>query len=167
MIFPKAQALLDYLDSAGIATKLHHHPAVFTVEEAQKLRGKIAGAHSKNLFLKDKKQNLFLVSALEHTTIDLKTLHTRIGAKSRLSFGSAELLSDTLGVSPGSVSPMGAIHDTKQSCSIILDETFRSVDTINFHPLDNRLTISIAPGDLVKFLAGTGHTPIFLDFAGE
>src|SRR5258707_13717869 len=93
--------LEEYLAKLGVAVTTVEHPPVFTVDEAQSLRGEIAGAHSKNLFLKDKKDALFLVVAREDATIDLKHLHNRIGASGRLSFGKPELLMERLGGPPG------------------------------------------------------------------
>ena len=106
--------LIRYLDSLGISAITVDHPPVFTVEEAQALRGTIAGAHSKNLFLKDKKGALFLVVAREDAAIDLRHLHGRIGASGRLSFGQAELLLAKLGVTPGAVTPFGLINDSAE-----------------------------------------------------
>ena len=104
--------LFAYLDRLGIAHPTVTHPPVFTVEEARELRGQIAGAHTKNLFLRDKRGALYLVTALEDAAIELKSLHRLLGASGRFSFGSADLLRDTLGVEPGSVTPFGALNDT-------------------------------------------------------
>src|SRR5690349_20990156 len=87
------------------------HPPLFTVEESRALRGKIPGGHTKNLFHKDKKDALFLVVAEEDAAIDLKGLHRLLGASGRFSFGSADLLRETLGVEPGAVTPFAAIND--------------------------------------------------------
>ncbi len=103
--------LFAYLDSLGIAHKTVSHPPVFTVEEARALRGQVAGGHTKNLFLRDKKGALFLVVALEDAAIELKSLHRLLGASGRFSFGSAELLRETLGVEPGAVTPFAAVND--------------------------------------------------------
>ena len=83
--------LFAYLDSLGIAHQTVSHPPVFTVEEARALRGQVAGGHTKNLFLRDKKGALFLVVAPEDAAIELKSLHRLLGASGRFSFGSAEL----------------------------------------------------------------------------
>ena len=104
--------LRAYLDNHGIAVSVMEHPPLFTVEQSQKLRGEIPGAHTKNLFLKDKKDRLYLVVAEEDATIDLKHLHGRIGASGRLSFGSANLLMETLGVTPGAVTPFRIKSDS-------------------------------------------------------
>jgi len=151
--------LLAYLDSLGIAHRTVKHPPVFTVEQAKALRGEMPGAHTKNLFLRDKKQALYLVVALEGTEIDLKGLHRRLGASGRFSFGSSDLLREVWGVEPGSVTPFGAINDTEGRVTVVLDAAMMAYDTLNYHPLQNTMTTSIARDDLVKFLESTGHLP--------
>jgi Ala-tRNA(Pro) deacylase len=132
---------------------------LFTVEDSKALRGKIVGGHTKNLFLKDRKGGLFLVVAEEDAVIDLKRLHERIGASGKVSFGSAELLVEVWGVKPGAVTPFGAINDRAGRVTVVLDETLMRHQVLNHHPLVNTSTTSIAPSDLVKFLAATGHQP--------
>ena len=153
------ETLLAYLDSLGIIHKTISHPPVFTVEQAKKLRGEIVGAHTKNLFLRDKKNALFLVVALESSQIDLKGLHRLLGANGRFSFGASDLLREVWGVEPGSVTPFGAINDTEGRVTVVLDAAMMEHDTLNYHPLLNTMTTSIARDDLVKFLEATGHTP--------
>ena len=90
--------LFACLDRLGIPHSTVTHPPLFTVEQSQALRGQIPGGHTKNLFLKDKKDALFLVTALEDATIELKSLHRRLNASGRFSFGSANLMLETLGI---------------------------------------------------------------------
>jgi Ala-tRNA(Pro) deacylase len=150
--------LFAFLDGLGIVHSTVNHPPVFTVEESRELRGRIPGGHSKNLFLKDKKDALFLVVASEDAMIDLKGLHRRLGASGRFSFGSAPLLMEVLGVIPGAVTPFAAINDTEGRVNVVLEAAMMRHDIINFHPLDNAMTTSIGRDDLVRFLAATGHT---------
>ncbi|MHB2168342.1 prolyl-tRNA synthetase associated domain-containing protein [Alsobacter sp. R-9] len=152
--------LFAALDSLGIAHETQHHPAVFTVEESKRLRGVLPGAHVKNLFVKDKKSRLFLISAVEDTRIDLKKVHELIGGSGRVSFGSAELLREVLGVEPGSVTPFAAINDTAGRATVILDERLMAHDRINVHPLVNTMTTGVHRDDLVRFLRWTGHEPV-------
>jgi Ala-tRNA(Pro) deacylase len=151
--------LFALLDRLGIGHRTVHHPPLFTVEQSQALRGQIPGGHSKNLFLKDKKDALFLVVALEDARIDLKSLHRRIGAGGRLSFGAATLMSDALGVTPGSVTPFAAMNDTNGRVAVVLDATMLEHALLNFHPLTNTMTTAIAREDLLRFLRETGHPP--------
>lgn len=159
---PSEAPLFALLDRLGIATVTHRHPPVFTVEEAKRLRGELPGAHTKNLFLKDKKGRIFLLVALEDRAVDLKTLHTRLGC-GRLSFGSAELLREVLGVEPGSVTPFAAINDAAGRVGVALDAALLAADLLNFHPLANTATTAIAPADLIRFLEATGHPPLMVE----
>jgi Ala-tRNA(Pro) deacylase len=150
--------LLACLEKLGIATTTVEHPPLFTVEQSQALRGEISGGHTKNLFLKDKKDQVFLVVAEEDSDIDMKSLHRRIGS-ARLSFGKPELLAELLGLIPGAVTPFGAINDTGGRVAIILDEALMRHERLNFHPLENTATTNISGGDLLRFLRHTGHEP--------
>jgi Ala-tRNA(Pro) deacylase len=149
--------LFGFLDRLGIAHPTITHPAVFTVEESQSLRGKIPGGHTKNLFLRDKKGTLYLVVASEDAVIELRSLHRRLGASGRFSFGAADLLRETLGVEPGSVTPFAALNDTGRRVTVVLDAAMMGHPVLNFHPLVNTMTTSIGRDDLVRFLAATGH----------
>jgi Ala-tRNA(Pro) deacylase len=159
--------LFAYLDRLGIAYSTVSHPPLFTVEQSQSLRGAIPGGHTKNLFLKDKKGALFLVTALEDATIELKSLHRTLGANGRFSFGSADLLRETLGVEPGAVTPFCALNDTARRVTVVLDAALMAHETINAHPLVNTMTTSISRHELVRFLEATGHPPRIAPVAVE
>jgi Ala-tRNA(Pro) deacylase len=151
--------LFAYLERLGIATETVEHAPVFTVAESRAIKAAIPGGHSKNLFLKDRKDQLFLVVARDEAQIDLKRLHEAIGASGRLSFGSAELLRQALGVEPGSVTPFALVNDTAGRVAVILDADLMAFERINFHPLVNSMTTTIGRDDLVRFLRATGHEP--------
>ncbi len=160
---PKTQDDLHaFLDSLAIETSTRRHPPLFTVADSQALRGEIAGRHTKNLFLKDKKDNFFLITLGEDTQVDLKTVHHVIGAASRVSFGNSEKLMEYLGVSPGAVTAFGVINDDAGKVRAVLDEELMRHDVVNCHPLLNTATTSIAPADLVRFMRATGHEPAIL-----
>jgi Ala-tRNA(Pro) deacylase len=150
------EELLAFLAKLGIEAKTHGHPPLYTVEESQALRGAIAGGHTKNLFLKDRKGRIFLLVALEDAEIDLKALPALVGC-GRLSFGKAELMEDLLGVTPGSVTPFGLINDIGQRIEVLLDEEMMACPTLNFHPLRNDATTTITSTDLLRFIAACGH----------
>lgn len=156
-------ALCSHLTAQGIPFDRIDHEAVFTVAESKSLRGAVPGHHTKNLFLKDKKGRLFLVSALESTRIDLKRLHETLGASGRLSFGSAELLLETLGVTPGSVTAFAVINDRAGKVTMVLDSRLMTGEAMNFHPLVNTATLRIARDDMLHFLRATGHEPLIVD----
>ena len=158
--------LFAALDRLGITQPTVSHPPLFTVEQSRSLRGAIPGGHTKNLFLKDKKSALFLVTALEDAVIELKSLHRRLGATGRFSFGSAEQMRETLGVEPGAVTPFGVLNDSSGLITVVLDAELMTFATINAHPLVNTMTTSIARDDLVKFLESTGHPPRIVPVTG-
>ena len=153
------ESLIAALDALGIAHETIAHPPLFTVEQSKALRGAIPGAHTKNLFLKDKKGRLFLITAVESTVIDLKRLHEVIGGSGRVSFGSAEQMMTHLGVTPGSVTAFAVINDTAGRVTMILDERLKAYDRINGHPLVNTMTTGVSWSDLLRFLEATGHKP--------
>ncbi|PDQ19470.1 DNA-binding protein [Mesorhizobium sanjuanii] len=160
---PKTEAeLFAFLADLGIDVSTRRHPPLFTVADSQALRGEIAGGHTKNLFLKDKKDNFFLVSVDEEAEVDLKQIHHVIGATGRVSFGRPEMLMELLGVVPGAVTVFGLINDTKLRVKVVLDQALMSHAVINAHPLTNEATTSIAAADLVRFVEATGHDAAIL-----
>lgn len=160
---PKTEEeLFAFLDSLDIKHTTKDHEPVFTVAESVALRDEIPGGHTKNLFLKDKKDNYFLLTVEENATVDLKTIHGVIGAASRVSFGKPEKLMEYLGVIPGSVTAFGAINDTGLNVKVIIDEGLMAYDMINAHPLRNDATTSIGSKDLLRFIEATGHEPLVL-----
>jgi Ala-tRNA(Pro) deacylase len=159
-IMPATPAdLFAFLDTVGIPHRTVTHPPVFTVEEGRALRGTIAGGHTKNLFLRDKKGVPFLVVAGEAAAIDLRALHRLLGATGRFSFGSAELMGELLGVTPGSVTPFAVINDVAHRVTVVLDAAMMADAVLNFHPLVNTATTTISREGLVRFLEATGHPP--------
>jgi Ala-tRNA(Pro) deacylase len=152
--------LIAYLAALSIEVETVDHPPLHTVEDSQALRGEIPGGHTKNLFVKDKKSNLFLLVLGETTVVDLKRVHGKIGAQGRVSFGSADLLEEVWGVRPGAVTPFGAINDKVGRVRVVLDEAMMRHERLNFHPLVNTRTTGLKSADLVKFLRATGHEPL-------
>ncbi len=152
------QDLFDLFDRLKIQTSTVEHVPVFTVGEARLVHHQISGGHCKNLFCKDEKGALWLIVALEDARIDLKAAKDRIGSK-RLTFAQSELLSEILGVEPGSVTPFGLINDTQIKTNVILDDAMMKLDKLNFHPLKNNATTTISSLDLVSFIKATGHNP--------
>jgi Ala-tRNA(Pro) deacylase len=151
--------LFTFLDSLGISYTTISHPPLFTVDQSRTLRETIPGGHTKNLFLKDKSSAYYLVVACEDATIDLKSLHRRLGAKGRFSFGSADALWELLGVRPGSVTPFAAINDVSGRVVVVLDRAMLAHEVLNYHPLVNTMTTSIPRTGLMTFLKACGHDP--------
>jgi Ala-tRNA(Pro) deacylase len=156
---PDRADLFAMLAELKIETTTLEHEAVFTVAESRSLKRAIAGGHSKNLFLKDKKDNIFLVVAEADAAINLKTIHEKIGAQGRVTFAKPELMLELLGVTPGSVTPFGLINDPTARIKVVLDAPMMDHAILNYHPLENTATTSIASADLLTFLRATGHDP--------
>ena len=156
------EALHARLEELGIAYKAVSHPPVFTVEEAKALRGELPGAHIKNLFLRNKKGRMWLVTCLEDREVDLKDLGARLEA-GRFSFGSAERLMTYLGVEPGSVTPFAVVNDGGGAVTMVLDAGVMAAEAVNCHPLVNTMTTAVAPGDRIRFIEAEGPDPKRMD----
>lgn len=145
------EELLNVLAQIGIDYTNHEHPAVYTVEEADRHHEGIDGVHSKNLFFKDRKKNLILIVTLSDKPIKIKDVEKKIDTKG-LTFGKPELLGEVLGVIPGAVTPLAVINAKNHDMRVILDEEMMEHDLLNFHPLVNTATTTIASQDLLKFM---------------
>ena len=159
-------ALFAFLDSHGIAHRTLDHPPVFRVDEGHDIKAALPGGHTKNLFLKDAKDRLWLVCALGETLVDLKVLHRTIGA-ARLSFGSEALMIETLGVRPGSVTAFALINDTRRRITLVLDAALLASDPLNFHPLTNAATTAVSRSGFMAFLHALDLTPLVVDFSAS
>lgn len=157
------QQLFARLDALGLAHRSVEHEPVFTVEQAKTHRGELPGHHIKNLFLRNKKEAMWLVVALEDRAIDLKRLGEVLDA-GRLSFGSPDRLRRVLGVEPGSVTPFAVANDSERRVTLVLDRALRDGGPVNAHPLINTMTTAIGFADLARFFEATGHAPQWLDF---
>jgi len=155
--------LLAFLDAQGIDQRTTEHEAVFRVGEGEEIKAGLPGGHSKNLFLKDAKGQLWLICALDQTRIDLKRLPEAIGA-ARLSFGSPERLEAALGVTPGSVTVFALINDQDRAVKLVLDRALLQTEPVNFHPLVNTATTAISVQGLFDFLKALDVEPRIVDF---
>ena len=156
--------LFALFDALGIAHRTLEHPPVFRVGEGEDIKATLPGGHTKNLFLKDARDRLWLVSALQDARIDLKALPAAIGS-ARLSFGSAERLEAALGVTPGSVTAFALVNDPQHRVTFVLDAALAAADPVNFHPLTNTATTAISQAGFRRFLDHLGVTPLIVDFA--
>ncbi len=159
------EKLLEALDDLGLKTSTLHHEAVFRVGEGDGIKDQLPGAHTKNLFLKDDKGQLWLISAEQKTQINLKALPKVIGS-GRLSFGSPERLFDALGVRPGSVTALALINDPDHKVIFLLDKVLADADIVNFHPLTNTATTALSQSDFRAFLTSLGRELRVVDFTG-
>lgn len=155
--------LFAHLDRLGIGHETVNHRPIFTVDEGRDIKAAMPGGHTKNLFLKDRKGQAFLITALDETEIRLNRLHRHLGS-ARLSFGPEALLLETLGVRPGSVTALALLNDSEGRVRFVLDAALMNWPLVYSHPLLNDATTGLAPADLVRFAESTGHTPHLIDF---
>ena len=156
-------ALEAWLRDHAIPFHTTEHPAVFRVEEGLDLKADLPGAHTKNLFLKDHRGQLWLISARQDTLIDLKRAAPVMGS-GRLSFGNETLMWETLGVRPGSVTALGLINDADRRVTFVLDQRLWEAAVVNFHPLTNTATTALDQADFRRVLSLLGREPLVVDF---
>lgn len=157
--------LLARLEADGYEFSTTNHPPLFTVEDSRRLRGEIPGRHTKNLFLKDRKEQYFLLTVGEDRDVDLKRVHQRIGAAGRVSFGKPDRLMELLGVIPGAVTALAVVNDREGRVRAFLDRELLEHEWINAHPLTNEATTTIRREHLIAFMESTGHPPGLIDLA--
>jgi Ala-tRNA(Pro) deacylase len=155
--------LFAFLDRLGIAHRTIEHQPLATVEAAMAIWGGLPGGFAKNLFVKDKKSRLFLISLRKDAALDIKHVQAAIGASGRVSFCSAEQLMQHLGILPGSVTPFGVINDTEGAVTVVLEKALMALDPVHFHPLENTATTAVSSDGLLTFLRATGHEPLVVD----
>ena len=155
--------LLQILEGHKIEYNIYDHPPLYSVKDSIKMRGTIKGAHTKNLFLKNKKNKFYLFSCLENTIIDLKLLKQNLNL-GNISFAKENYLKKILGLNPGSVSPFGLLNDTNNMVDFYLDKKLTKYDLINFHPLENTSTITISLKKFINFMAMHKKLVKFINF---
>lgn len=159
---PNEDRLYASLTALGIAHDVVEHEPVFTVDESADLHEQIAGAHTKNLFLKDAGGAFWLVTVPCNARVDLKALPAAIGSK-RVSFGKAEDMEALLGITPGSVTPLAAFNDTQAKVQVVIEQSLAAADLVQVHPLRNSATLGLSGANLLRALSDWGHAPIIAD----
>jgi Ala-tRNA(Pro) deacylase len=154
--------LVDYLTALGINAPIVDYPLHRTVEEGKRLRGLMTGTFTKNLLLRDRKRRLFLFAVHEDRVLNLKTVHTHIGANGQLSFAPADQVSTVLGLTPGALTPLALLHDAEGRVTCVLDETLLDAEQVNFHPLVQTKSIGLRPEQVLAFLDACNHKPVIL-----
>ena len=153
----------EVLREFNIPFEKYEHPAVFTCEEAERMAGHVPGMPAKNLFLESEKSGkCYLVTLTYNKRANLRHLREFLNEK-KIHFGSPEKLLATLGVSPGSVSPLGMINETEQEVTFVLDRDFLNEEKINFHPNANTASLVTTVPDFLRLMRELGHEPIFYD----
>lgn len=146
------------LKTLGVPFERYDHPAVFTVAESSKLDANIPGRHTKNLFLQaEPSGRLYLLTTAAEKRVDLKSLAIQVGEK-RFSFCKPEQLWEVLGLTPGSVSPLGLLNDTEHQVTFLLDSGLSSAGSLAVHPNVNTATVVIETGAFTQLLERLGYT---------
>ncbi|MFC1854589.1 prolyl-tRNA synthetase associated domain-containing protein [Candidatus Dependentiae bacterium] len=162
MILAKSEKdLFKFFDKHNIKYKNHKHNRIFTTKDRIEIDTPIPGAHTKNLFLRNKSGDFWLISML-HERLDIKKFQ-QIVDSGKLSFASPQMLMEKLGIEPGSVTPFALLNQTSQGIAVILDEKMMEHETLNFHPMRNDMTTSVSKDDFIKFVKLCGHTPAIID----
>lgn len=160
-----AAVLLERLDALGVPYEIRSHVPVFTVAQAKRVRPEgEPGVHVKNLFVRDKKGAMWLVSVPEDLQVDLAALARTVGTR-HLSFGSSDRLRRHLGVEPGSVTPLAALADREGVVRVVLEASLAHAPIVHCHPMTNDRTIALSGPDLCRVLAGSGHAPTLVELS--
>jgi Ala-tRNA(Pro) deacylase len=154
--------LFALLDGLGVEHSTMTHPPIFTVEEGRDWHDKIPGLHCKNLFLKDRKDRIWLVVMPGDKRADLNRLEKRLSA-ARLSFGKPELLREVMGLTPGSVTPFGLVNDVRRRVTLVVDVDLPNSEWVNCHPLHNAASTTLRSADLLRFARALGYDPVIVD----
>ena len=155
--------LYDAFRACGIDYDTVEHPPIFTVAEGADIKAAMPGGSTKNLFLKDKKGQYFLICAIATTQIRINRLHPILACK-RLSFGKEDALYEHLGVRPGSVTLYSIINDPDHKVTLVLDAALLKERRVNFHPLENTATTGISTDHMLRFIRHMGRAPIIINF---
>ncbi len=166
MTHKREAGLRAALDALAIPFEHHEHQAVFTVEESRGVKVAIPGEHTKNLFLKDAGGDFWLVTVPAEMRVNLKALPQAAGCK-RVSFGKPHDMKRLLGLTPGSVTPLGAINAEPGSITVVLDRSLAAAERINVHPLRNTATIGLSGADTLRLLEHWGHAPLVADIPAQ
>ena len=157
------QEVYERLAALGIPFERYEHPPVATAAEADTYWARIDATHCKNLFLRNQKGDRHYLVILVHTKrADLRAVAGQIG-DGKLSFASPERLMTYLGVTPGSVSPLGLIHDRGTHVRLFLDRQLKYTPRISFHPNINTATLTMTFADFERFVGSCGHTVRYVD----
>jgi Ala-tRNA(Pro) deacylase len=162
VIAPQERPVLAALDALGIRFDRYEHPPLASAADAAPHWADIDAAHTKNLFLRNQKGTRHYLVIIElMKRADLRAVASQIG-DGKLSFGSPERLMALLGVTPGSVSPFGLIHDSARDVRVCVDRDLKTAGRISFHPNINTATLVLTFADFERFLADRGNAVQFV-----
>lgn len=148
--------IYDYLNVNGIEYEISEHTAVYNMAELAEIDIPYPEADAKNLFVRDdKKQNYYLITVKGDKRVDLKDFRKKQNLRS-LSFASADDLMAYMGLTPGSVTPLGLLNDSNHRVHFYIDRGFTG-GIIGVHPNDNTVTVWLRTDDLIRLIRNNGN----------
>ena len=155
---PMEDRAYDFLDGLHLEYKTLKHPAAFSIEECEKVRTRVNAPVFKNLFLTNKQQTRFYLLLMPGEKVfKTKYLSAQINS-ARLSFAGEDFMMRYLGVTPGSVTPLGLMNDKENTVTLLIDNDLRECDVFACHPCVNTASVVMSFEDLTgKVLPATGH----------
>lgn len=153
------QETYDYLTEKGIEYEVTEHKAVFNMAELDEVKLPYPECDAKNLFVRDdKRRNYYLITVKGNKRVNLKEFRKQNGTKP-LTFASPEDLLAIMGLTPGSVTPLGVLNDTELKVHAFIDKDFLAEpQIIGVHPNDNTATVWLKAEDLIRLMREHGNT---------
>ena len=146
----------EFLRSNGVNFKITEHKAVYNMNELNSVALPYPEYDAKNLFVRDdKKRGYYLITVKGDKRVDLKEFRKANGLRS-LSFASSDDLTEIMGLTPGSVTPLGLLNDAVRKVTLYLDAEFAD-NIIGVHPNDNTATVWLRTDDLISLIKRHGN----------
>ncbi len=161
------QETYDFLIQKGIDYEVTEHKAVFNMAELDEVNLPYPECDAKNLFVRDdKKRNYYLITVKGDKRVNLKEFRKRNDTKP-LTFASPGDLFTIMGLTPGSVTPLGVLNDTELKVHAFIDKYFfDEPQIIGVHPNDNTATVWLKVKDLIKLMREHGNTVDIIELNG-
>lgn len=155
------QKLYDFLDSNFIPHETMYHNAITTMQEGEDIARNLRGTVCKNLFLQGPNNTYYLYIVDLDTVVDMKTLHKKLGIP-KVRFADANTLQQILNVPKGCATIFALLNDTNKKVSVVIDNCIKKDKPVNFHPLRNDATTTIAYDGMLQFATILGYTVVFV-----
>jgi len=159
------EQVLAALDKLNVEHNTITHEPLYTVEQSKQVPFELPGAHTKNLFLRNKKGRMFLLVVEQDHTVDLRGLRDKLQMPGgQFAFASTERLGKFLGVVPGAVSPLALFNDHEQKVQVFIQDSLLAHEFIYLHPCRNTHSTRLRTSDLLKALESWQHPVTELKF---
>ncbi|GFR92436.1 prolyl-tRNA editing protein [Elysia marginata] len=142
-------------DSNLAEKQLENFPASSSTGENQSAEQKDVVVYCKNLFLKDRRGQFYIVICPEQHSVDLKALKQLLNAHRNLSFGDNEALSTVLQLKPGEVTPLAIMHESAKDVRVAVHSQLAEAEPdikFAFHPFCGHLQVELSYSELLAFV---------------